>query len=604
MLFKEAEYITGENGNEAFSIVEEGSHFFEKTASLYDPAVAEYLEKLERENGYLYALINALTAGEYFGPNRNGDFFPEEALKKYHHTFVDHGHVYKHHINKDPKKSMGRVIFSHYNPKMHRVEIVVKLQRNHPDVQRILSEIEQGRIPKTSMGVRTPSDTCSITLKRAKTRAQYSDYLRNRMNQVLEDGRRVYAINNDKLKFFDISLVTIPADPTSSFMSPIIGMDKVASVEEPMELEKAADDKSAAMTKRIPVELESITEDPNRLIVESQARLTDAQIKKLAEFPLNETMSTMLALRVMPLREDFQKLALYCAKRFELAEKLEKQGILFEVTGDTKVDIPEKVSEEFVNEKIAEIFSENISSISLTKPLIINRILEKQAALANISINTPFPNKKETTQSLLKSVFIDDEPKPALDGVSDAAIPLATLGTIYAGYASLFKETANVTNFTKFVGRNPWVGPIIGLTAGVLLNRQQQKMLEQPNKALYKTASRFAEKAFASFAISAPISYYQSAKAEAKARSGQPISKTEDFVRRNPFVTSVVGAAGIKGLTGAIGKSFNKASKSTAKIVEDLYPKSIFSKTSETRAEYLSNLGPETINSIFNEVIS
>lgn len=456
MLFKEAEYITGENGNEAFSIIEEGPHALEKTASAaYDPAVRSYLDSLERENGYLYALINALTAGEYFGPNRNGDFFPEDALKKYHSTFVEHGHVYKHHKNKDPKKSMGKVIFSHYNPNMHRVEIVVKLQKAHPDVQRILQEIEEGRIPKTSMGVRTPSDTCSITLKRAKTRAEYSDYLTKQMNQVLPDGRRVYAINNDKLKFFDISLVTIPADPTSSFMSPIIGLEKQASVEIEKQAAVVEESKSAAMTKRIPVELETITEDPKRLIVESQKRLTDEQIAKLAEYPLNETLSTMLALRIMPLREDFQKLALYKANRKELADQLEKEAKVFEVTEDIKVESPEKVSSDFANEKIANIFSEEISSMSLTKPFIINRILEKQAALADININTPFPNKREVSQSLIKSLFIDDKPKPATDGVSDAVLPFTAIGTIYAGYAQLFKETANVSNFTKFVGKNP-----------------------------------------------------------------------------------------------------------------------------------------------------
>ena len=73
------------------------------------------------------------------------------------------------------------------------------------------------------MGCKVPEDICSITGKRAKVRADYSDYLKFKMNQVLPDGRKVYAIN-EKPRFFDISIVTIPADPTSSFMIPLMCM--------------------------------------------------------------------------------------------------------------------------------------------------------------------------------------------------------------------------------------------------------------------------------------------------------------------------------------------------------------------------------------------
>lgn len=139
------------------------------------------------------------------------------------------------------------------------------------------------------------------------------------------------------------------------------------------------------------------------------------------------------------------------------------------------------------------------------------------------------------------------------------------------------------------------------------MNKQQKQMVEQPNQALYKSAST-AEKIFGSFLVAAPVSYYQSAKAEAKARSGIPISKTEDFVRRNPFVTAIAGTAALKGLTGSIGKSFKRVSSKVTgkaeKAKSSYAPYKSFFKTSETRSEYLNNLSPETINSIFNEVIS
>lgn len=772
MIEKRAEYISGENGNEAFSILDEGSSALEKTASVYDPAVAEYLERLDRQEGYIYALINALTAGEYFGPNRNGDFFPEQALKKYHNTFVDNGHVYKHHQNKDPKKSMGKVVFSHYNPKMKRVEIVVKLKKEHPDVEKIMAELAQGRIPKTSMGcftagtpvtlangttkaieeiqlgdeVRThlgnskkvtkltprsyvggmtsiktrhsldflectkehpvfilqkeafteetlpeipiesglwakaedvvpgdliispitakssqspyrlkngtgylvtsvnsfsykgavfnfevegdnsylvgnsgyavhnckvPYDLCSITNKRAKTRAEYSEYLKYKMGKTLDDGRRVYAINETP-KFFDISIVTIPADPTSAFMLPI-GLSKTAEAQDAPALEKVAhveESKQAAMTKKLPAELEAIDEDPKRLIVESQEKLTDEQVAKLAEYPMEQVMSTMLALRVMPTREDFQKLALYKAGKKDLADQLQKEGTFFEITQETKVPEIKNVGPEQVNEKIAEVFSENISKISLTKPLIISRILEKTADLVDVNINAPFPNAKPKAQSFIKGLFFDDEPKPADSGVKDPTTAFMAIGTLYAGYARLFKESASLNNFSKFIGRNPWVGPLIGLGVGVAATKQQESILEPVNNKLYKTASNMVQRTMGQFLVAAPISYYQSAKMEAKARTGQPLSNTEDFVRRNPFLTAAGGTMAWKGIATPFGKTLSRWTGKSKKGVTEAAKKSgnrqspIFGKTASTRAEYLDSLSPETVNSIYNEVIS
>lgn len=193
MIEKIAEYIQDPNDAPPITFLKEGEGL-EKTAS-YGGEIQSFLDNLEREEGKIYALVNALTAGEYYGPNRNGDYFPEKALKERHHTFVEKGHVYKHHVNKNPEKAMGKVVFSHYNDEMKRVEVVVSLKGDHPDVLKIIKDMIDGKLIKTSMGCRVPHDTCSITKKKAKTRAEYSDYLKYRMNETLPDGRRVYAEN-------------------------------------------------------------------------------------------------------------------------------------------------------------------------------------------------------------------------------------------------------------------------------------------------------------------------------------------------------------------------------------------------------------------------
>lgn len=446
MITKFAEYTQTSESDEIFEILDLKSiDELEKTAN-YDGKVMEYLRNLEREDDHIYALINALTAGEYYGPNRNGDYFPESALKRHHPTFVDHGYVYKHHKNKDPKKSMGRVIFSHYNDGMKRVELVVKLKKTHPDVISIVRDIRDGKIIKTSMGCKVPYDICCITNKKAKTRSEYSDYLKYQMGKILSDGRRVYAIN-DRPRFFDISIVTIPADPVSSFMGVFGGLSKTAHDK------RAEEKKNAEIKKKIEGELDWIEEDPSKAILRSQGKLTQKQIEKLSSYPLNETLSTFLALRVLPTREDFQKLALYSIGKKELADELEKTGQVFEVDPYTEPEKVSKIGPDFANEKIAGHLKENISELSLTKPFIINRII-KQASLRDIPGKLLANEKPE--RSFLKRMFFDEpDVQSTPSGVKNPIIPFTALGTMYAGYAHMFGESANATGFARFVGKHP-----------------------------------------------------------------------------------------------------------------------------------------------------
>ena len=67
----------------------------------------------------------ALGDSEAFPMNRNGDLFTKKACEKYYDTFVKYGHVYEHHRNKDPKKSIGQIKAAAYNPDMHRIELYI-----------------------------------------------------------------------------------------------------------------------------------------------------------------------------------------------------------------------------------------------------------------------------------------------------------------------------------------------------------------------------------------------------------------------------------------------------------------------------------------------
>lgn len=201
---------------------------FEKKAAHEE--IQAYIDKLQPKPGFTYLHINAMTAGEYHGSNRNADFFPEENLKRYYKTFeTTPAYVYRSHINKNPRKSYGKVIFAVYNERMHRVELICEC----PDelVEDINSRIEMGDFPTTSMACRTPADTCSICGNRARSRAEYCSHLKHELNRLYPDGRKVFAINDQPLTFFDISIVIRPADVNSSILQKVAYDATVGSAE-------------------------------------------------------------------------------------------------------------------------------------------------------------------------------------------------------------------------------------------------------------------------------------------------------------------------------------------------------------------------------------
>ena len=189
-----------------------------KTAA--DSQISTYVADLKPEPGKIYVHILAMGAGEYFGANRNADFFPEDNLIKWHDTFrTSPAHIFKHHINKDPSIAIGQVIYSVYNQRMHRVEIIAWIDKQKG--WDIVDKVERGEFPATSMACHTPYDTCSICGNRARSRNEYCTHLRGELGKIHPDGRKNMAINDGPLKFFDMSVVFKPADVTSGVLQKV-----------------------------------------------------------------------------------------------------------------------------------------------------------------------------------------------------------------------------------------------------------------------------------------------------------------------------------------------------------------------------------------------
>jgi intein/homing endonuclease len=147
----------------------DSSSFFTKRAGTHQ--FKEVLDNMKLAAGEVPIHLIALGALEDFSCNRNGDGFDRQTLKDRHHTFVKNAHVYRHHENKDPKKSYGKVAASLYNDDMHRVELLVTLNGSKEAAEKngglvapdedIKLAMEGKELP-WSMGCRIAADECLV----------------------------------------------------------------------------------------------------------------------------------------------------------------------------------------------------------------------------------------------------------------------------------------------------------------------------------------------------------------------------------------------------------------------------------------------------------
>lgn len=173
---------------------------------------------------FVYMKVRAVSAGEYWGCNKNADFFPEEELKKNYKTFFD-AHVFKNHENKEVEKAIGDVLDATWNDEMKYVELFIRVdKRIAPTIAR---GFEKGFMTDVSMGCKIDHSICSICGNLAKTQSQYCDHIKYEKHRVKDDGRKVYEININP-RFHDISAVLNGADRTAKMTGLFISGTKLA----------------------------------------------------------------------------------------------------------------------------------------------------------------------------------------------------------------------------------------------------------------------------------------------------------------------------------------------------------------------------------------
>lgn len=301
--------------------------------------IASFISTFKPDPGYVYLHVIAMGAGEYYGCNINGDYFPEKDLIERHHTFVTNAKVFKEHDNKPTSPSYGHVVFSWYNPKMHRVELILAIDKVKG--KEFVDRQARGEQLEVSMGCKVREDVCSICGNKARKRSDYCEHILRDKRKIYPDGRQPYMINYNPT-FFDISIVRRRADKIAYVLEKVASQDTTVSslnaqafdeldslipfaeppqvfdIEEDFEKtanveKKAADLDKLAMIKRIQSEavkvLNTGLEETMPLLEATEPDLPPALLDAMAKKHRLEDIMTTFTVNAIPMKpEEFTRI--------------------------------------------------------------------------------------------------------------------------------------------------------------------------------------------------------------------------------------------------------------------------------------------------------
>lgn len=160
----------------------------------------------QKDPRFLYAIARAVTADV---PNKNKDMFPLEEIKRAYTTFIGRN-IFLDHNTKSVRNAVGKIIAAELreDEEGHTyVACLFKIDRElHPDIAR---KIENGIIDSVSMGANVSSTECVKCHNVAHSADLFCEHQKNPM--LYPD---YYAINTG-VEFTELSLVSVPADPSA-----------------------------------------------------------------------------------------------------------------------------------------------------------------------------------------------------------------------------------------------------------------------------------------------------------------------------------------------------------------------------------------------------
>ena len=520
-MIKYVEYDAFDEHGQHIISVNDLYHMNKMASGSYSPELMKVILNMKRRDDRYYVVINALGSGEVWGCNRNGDFFPESGLthkslrtdmgtiNEYgYKTFEYLGRLYKHHCNKDPDKSFGDIIFSHWNPIIHRVELIVAININNG--KDIIEALDKGEQVSVSMGCRVRYDRCVICDNKASTRGQYCKHLKNYMGQIVDKnladqwsketgkrilpGSQVFAFN-DFPKFFDISRVYIGADRTSYILGKAASknhiqysvdiadtlgvtddmIDKLAMVRKkgeidkeisgalgPTDIDKPSNDNDGIITNISEMDAvrKSLDEKINNTIVAEPQLPTSLLNSMSSALPLETIFSTMFGLGIHPKPVEVQRIVLVRLGEKNLADDLEDSGTIFD-TKDNSDPIPIDISDSNFSDTLGRTLMPFLNNRSCFPSMLGPRI---QTVIIKTAEQLPW---NETEKKEMKV-------NPALTTI------LGGLAALYAGLklkAMGYGPADLISIFNK-----PWLRTLI---SGSIMWKIYNEINKQQNKKDY-----------------------------------------------------------------------------------------------------------------------
>lgn len=380
--------------------------------------------------------------------NVNGDAFPEASLIHcppgwsgvpvldrarskdwpYGYATFYGAHAFVHHRNKDPQKKVGDVELAAWNPRMKRVELVLRIDKDLCDRfggTGFWDKLKQGGFPDLSMGSRVPFDTCALCLDKKAyldaqttfdksrhkyvgeavlevhrkrpirglsiTRKDYCEHAAKHMNRILPDGRKVF-VYNDYPKFFDISLVFVGADRTAKTMLKIAeDSSRVWSLpgaELAEVLAQDSDEKTASVDplklaflgkRAVLKEGEIVKDSPamsaKRLIpalTRTEEDLPTDLLDALGAQPLERALSTTAGLGVVLRPREFQRVMLISMGRRSVADDLDNSRVVFSKSDSDDVT---RLSTENFDQALARAILPCFAERSALSPVVEKRVV-------------------------------------------------------------------------------------------------------------------------------------------------------------------------------------------------------------------------------------
>lgn len=511
----------------------------------YAPLLTEYSRKhkiVSQQKSRLHKTINnhrLIQITEKKDIFLNENVYNLEIQNKHEYVVSD---VLVHNCNKDPRQAYGdKVVLSVYNPAMHRVNLVVAVHNDK--AADIIRRVDNGDFSPVSMGCRVPYDQCSICGNKAKKRPEYCDHLKWQMNRTLPGGKKVMAINWHP-KFFDISFVLVGAEKASHVLMKIAQQSQTSL---PLSADlgrryyilsgkTASVDKKGTIDKRIPSKIVDAKQIDTDLIQkcapvakQMEPKLSDSTIQGLSKAPLREVLSTLAFLGIDLKPEEFQKIILIKTGHQKEAERLDRQGLVFDEYADCTipngVEKMMQIDPEHVNQKIAYDLSEYIPHRSCFAEFLTTR-LDKMAS----DENPWYGNTKPTTIT--------------------SALPVVGMIGLYQYLKNKTPEKA-MTGFSRAISRHPWLLGLLlaagtgAAVAGVNL-LQPQPLLKQGSIDYFDINGYNDQQKTAGSKILLPLglgaaAYMYSGVQRHRALRGHRLNKVDNLIARRPEWAAIAG---------------------------------------------------------------